>query len=109
MAPFESLLDRVEVKRKDIRKYKRNFQQQNFNPDAQTRATLDRAAKTAYKMSRAVGFEETFNGNSLRMYADRHWINPLDNMTPPTPFTTMDLSWMNVAEGYLDLDARMMK
>ena len=60
-------------------------------------------------MSRVVGFEETFNGNSLRMYADRHWINPLDNMTPPTPFTTMDLSWMNVAEGYLDLDARMMK
>ena len=43
------------------------------------------------------------------MYADRHWVNPLDNMTPPTPFTTMDLSWMNVAGGYLDLDARMMK
>jgi len=51
-------------------KVQKNFQQQNFNPDAHTRAILDRAAKTAYKMSRVVGFEETFNGNSLRMYAD---------------------------------------
>jgi hypothetical protein len=80
---------------------------QPFNPDAHTRAILDRAAKTAYKMSRVVGFEETFNGNSLWMYADRHWVNPLDNMTPPTPLTTMDLSWMNIAGGYLNHDARI--
>ena len=86
-----------------------HYTKEVFNSDAHTRAILDRAAKTVYKMSRAVGFEETFNGNSLRMYADRHWVNPLDNMTPPTPFTTMDLSWMNVAGGYLNHDARMMK
>ena len=55
---------------------------QPFNPDAHTRAILDRAAKTAYKMSHVVGFEEAFNGNSLRMYADRHWVNPLDNSLP---------------------------
>lgn len=85
--------------RVNIRQYKRNFLQINFNPNEHARAILDRAAKTAYKMSRVVGFEETFNGNSLRIYADRNWINPLDNMTPPTPLTTMDRSWMNVAGG----------
>jgi hypothetical protein len=31
---------------------------QPFNPDAATRTILDRAAKTAYKMSRVIGFEE---------------------------------------------------
>lgn len=80
---------------------------QPFNPDAHTRAILDRAAKTAYKMSRVVGFEEAFHGNSLRMYADRRWVNPLDNVTPPGPNTTSDLSWKNVAGGYLDLDPRI--
>jgi hypothetical protein len=80
---------------------------QPFNPDAHARAILDRAAKTAYKMSRVVGFEEAFHGNSLRMYADRRWVNPLDNVTPPGPNTKLDLSWKNVAGGYLDLDARI--
>ena len=80
---------------------------QPFNPDAHTRVILDRAAKTAYKMSRVVGFEENFHGNSLRLYPDRRWINPMDNVTPPGPRTTIDLSWKNVAGGYLDLDARI--
>jgi hypothetical protein len=31
---------------------------QPFTPDANTRTILDRAAKTAYKMSRVIGFEE---------------------------------------------------
>ena len=35
---------------------------QPFNPDAQPRAILDQAAKTAYKMSRVVGFEEVVSG-----------------------------------------------
>jgi hypothetical protein len=38
-------------------------QGQPFNPDAATRAILDRAAKTAYKTSRVVGFEEVVNGH----------------------------------------------
>jgi hypothetical protein len=80
---------------------------QPFTPDAKTRATLDRAAKTAYKMSRVIAFEEVLNGGSLRMYSDRRWINPMDNVTPPNPRTTLDLSWKNVAGGYLDLDARI--
>jgi hypothetical protein len=80
---------------------------QPFKPDASTREILDRAAKTGYKMSRVVAFEETLNGGSLRMYPDRQWINPMDNITPLGPRNTMDLSWNNVAGGYLSLDARI--
>jgi hypothetical protein len=80
---------------------------QPFAPDARTREILDRAAKTAYKMSRVVGFEEVLNGGSLKVYPDRRWINPLDNVTPPSTRNALDLSWKNVAGGYLDLDARI--
>ena len=80
---------------------------QPFNPDASTRAILDRAAKTAYKMSRVIGFQEELNGGSLRVYPDRRWTNPLDNVTPLGPHNTLDLSWKNVAGGYLALDARI--
>jgi hypothetical protein len=80
---------------------------QPFTPDAHAQEILDRAAKTGYEMSRVVGFEDTLNGGSLKMYADRHWVNPLDNVTPPSPRTTMDLSFMNVAGDYLALDARI--
>ena len=80
---------------------------QPFNPDAHRREILDRAAKTAYKMSRVIGFEEVLNAGSLLVYADRHWLNPLDNATPPNPHTAMDLSWTNAAGGYLCLDARI--
>jgi hypothetical protein len=81
---------------------------QPFTPDAHTREILDRAAKTGYKTSRVIGFEEVLNGGSLKMYPDRRcWVNPMDNVTPPSPRTTMDLSFKNVAGGYRDLDARI--
>jgi hypothetical protein len=80
---------------------------QPFAPDARTRAILDQAARTGYKMSRVVGFEEQANGGSLRVYADRRWINPIDNVTPPGPGSARDLSWTNTAGNYLDLDARI--
>lgn len=79
---------------------------QPFSPDEKTRAILDRAAKTAYKMSRVIGFEDALNNNSLRSYADRRWVNPIDNITPPGPTSMRDLSWTNLAGGYLDIDAR---
>jgi hypothetical protein len=80
---------------------------QPFAPDARMREILDRAAKTAYKMSRVVGFEEVLSGGSLKVYQDRHWVNPLDNVTPPGPRKTLDLSWKNVSGGYLDPDPRI--
>ena len=80
---------------------------QPFTPDAHTREILDRAAKTAYKTSRVIGFQDVVGDRSLRIYSDRRWVNPMDNLTPPGPRTTLDLSWMNVAGGYRDLDARI--
>jgi hypothetical protein len=50
------------------------------------------AASSAYKTSRVIGFEEVLSGRSLRMYSDRRWINPIDNVTPPGPRTTLDFS-----------------
>lgn len=79
---------------------------QPFAPDAKTRTILDRAARTAYKMSRVIGFEDVLSGSSLQIYSDRRWINPLDNATPPNPKTALDLSWKNVSEGFFNFDAR---
>jgi hypothetical protein len=78
-----------------------------FEPDAKTRAILDHAAKTAYKMSRVIGFEEMVGGRSLRIYPDRRWINPMADATPENLGGPFDLSWRRVAGGYLDLDARI--
>ncbi len=78
-----------------------------FEPDAKTRAILDHAAKTAYKMSRVIGFEDVVAGRSLRIYPDRRWINPMADATPEHLGGPFDLGWRRVAGGYLDLDARI--
>ncbi|MBR1162646.1 DUF1254 domain-containing protein [Bradyrhizobium elkanii] len=80
---------------------------QPFDPDANTRAILDRAAKTAYKTSRVIGREENAGGRSLRVYPDRRWLNPFADGTPLNPSGALDLAWMNVASGYTDLNARI--
>jgi len=80
---------------------------QPFNPDAQVRAILDRAAKTAYKTSRVIGFEEAIGGRSYRVYPDRRWINPIADGTPSNPGGALDLAWNRTAGRYLDLDARI--
>jgi len=79
---------------------------QPFEPDAHTRAILDRAAQTAYKMSRVIGFQDALNGGSIRVYPDRLWTNPLDNITPRNPRNSINLSWENLAGNYLDFDSR---
>ena len=78
-----------------------------FTPDAHTRTILDRAAKTAYKMSRVIGFQDELNGGTIRVYPDRHWTNPADNLAPRTPRNTIDLSWENIAGNYLAFDSRI--
>ncbi|WP_452101155.1 DUF1254 domain-containing protein [Bradyrhizobium monzae] len=80
---------------------------QPFTPDAQAREVLDRAAKTAYKMSRVLGFEDVVGGRSYRIYPDRHWTNPFADGTPSKPFGPLNLSWINTAGEYLALDARI--
>lgn len=56
-----------------------------FAPDPAMRAILDRAAKTAYKTSRVVGFEDAISGRSFRVYPDRRWLNPVPDGTPSNP------------------------
>ena len=81
---------------------------QPFNPDAHTRVILDRAAKTAYKMSRVVGFQETVSGRSFRVYPDRRWLNPMADATPDNPMGSFDdYGFRRTAGGYLDLDMRI--
>ena len=78
-----------------------------FTPDTKTRAILDRAARTGYKMSRVIGFEQMVSGRSFLVYPDRHWLNPVADGTPSNPGGPLDLSWNRKAEGYLDLDTRI--
>ncbi|MBI5582273.1 MAG: DUF1254 domain-containing protein [Deltaproteobacteria bacterium] len=78
-----------------------------FKPDARTREILDRAAKTAYKMSRVIGFQEAVSGRSFRVYPDRRWLNPMADATPANPAGPFDLGWRRTAGGYLDLDTRI--
>ena len=80
---------------------------QPFAPDAHTRDILDKAAKTGYKTSRVIGFEEKVSGQSYRMYPDRLWLNPFADGTPDNPTGIKNLAWENVAGGYLDLGARI--
>jgi len=80
---------------------------QPFNPDAQTREILDRAARTAHKMSRVIGFQDTVSGRSFSVYPDRRWINPMADATPANPGGPFDLGWRRTAGGYLDLDTRI--
>jgi hypothetical protein len=81
---------------------------QPFNPDAKTKAILDAAAKTGYKMSRVVGFEDKVSGNSYVTYPNRHWLNPFANATPENPMGSfVDLAMLRKDGGYTDLDNRL--
>jgi hypothetical protein len=82
---------------------------QPFNPDAATREILDKAAKTGYKMSRVVGFEEKVAGRDFRIYPDRRWVNPVADATPQNPGGPFDVdgAWRRKAEGYTDLETRI--
>lgn len=80
---------------------------QAFNPDARTKAILDKAAKAAYKMSRVIGFKDSVSGRSFKVYPNHQWVNPLAGATPDNiggPFA--DLSWKRKDGGYTDIDVR---
>jgi hypothetical protein len=80
---------------------------QPFNPDPHTRDILDRAAKTGYKTSRVIGFQEVVSGRSFRVYPDRRWLNPFADGTPENPAGPFDLAWRRKDTGCLDLDTRI--
>ena len=78
-----------------------------FKPDDAARATLNAAAKTGYKMSRVIGRMSEVNGRDYRVWKDRQWINPVNNMTEPGPEKTMDLSFRNRAAGFTEIEPRI--
>jgi len=49
---------------------------QPFKPDAHTRSILDRAARTAFDMSRALSYETRQQAPGQSYYPDRQWMNP---------------------------------
>jgi hypothetical protein len=79
-----------------------------FNPDAKTRGILDSAAKTGYKMSRVVGFQDKVSGRSYVAYPGRHWLNPFSDGTPANPMGAFaNLGLLRKDGGYIDLDNRL--
>lgn len=72
-----------------------------FAPDARTRGILDRAAATAYQMSRVLATDVELDGISYRLYPDRHWLNPTASGT------SFDLTWRRLNAGPRLLDARI--
>jgi hypothetical protein len=78
-----------------------------FQPEEHMQGILDRAAKTAYKMSRVIAFDEVVSGRSFRKYPDRQWLNPMADATAENPSGKLDLSWRRVDRGgALDVDCR---
>jgi len=79
-----------------------------FNPDAKTRAILDAAAKTGYKMSRVIGPESNVSGTSYVAYPGRHWLNPMADGTPDNLTGSFsDTQWTKRDGNYTDLNARI--
>ena len=78
----------------------------DFAPDDATRALLDAAAETGYKTSRVIGFQHGLNGEDFRVYDDRQWLNPVNNVSARWPDVPVGLDWMSADAGYRELDAR---
>jgi hypothetical protein len=79
---------------------------QPFSPDARTKQLLSDAAMTVYKMSRVIGLQNSNSGADFRVYNDRQWGNPINNLGSRWPHSLVDLSFMSTAGGFRALDAR---
>jgi hypothetical protein len=78
-----------------------------FEPNAETRAILNAAAKTAYKTSRVVGQMSEIGGRDLTVWKDRQWLNPINNVSEPGSDKTMDLAWRNKKAGFTEIEPRI--
>jgi hypothetical protein len=77
-----------------------------FQPDARTKAILAKAAQTGYKTSRVIGMESKLGGADFRVYADRQWLNPINNLTSRWPDSAVDLGFTERKHGFRSLDGR---
>jgi hypothetical protein len=50
---------------------------QPFEPDEYTKAILDNAVKTAFKMSKVLAFHVILAKPAARIYQDRQWTTPI--------------------------------
>ena len=81
---------------------------QPFSPDEKTKAILDAAAKTAYKMSRIIGPMPNVSGSSFIVYPGKHWLNPMASGTPDNLTGQFsDTAWTRRDGDYTDLNARI--
>ena len=80
---------------------------QPFKSDAKSKAMLDAAAKTAYNMSRVIGTMLEINGRDYRVWKDRQWINPINNISEPGPEKTLYLSFRNKKAGFTEFMPRI--
>jgi hypothetical protein len=78
----------------------------SFEPDARTSKIMADAAATAYKTSRVLGLQGTIGDSDLRVYPDRQWVNPINNMHSRWPDSLVDLSFAAADGGVRALDAR---
>jgi hypothetical protein len=78
-----------------------------FEPDAAAKATLNAAAKTGYKMSRAIGLQPSVGGRDYHVWKDRHWVNPVNNAADPGPDKPLGLDFRNKVVGFTELEPRV--
>ncbi|MDH4981198.1 DUF1254 domain-containing protein [Hyphomicrobium sp. D-2] len=78
-----------------------------FKPDAATKSMLNAAAKTAYKTSRVIGLQDGIAGESYKVWADRQWINPVNNAKYPGPEKPSTLAFENKAGGFYEIEPRV--
>lgn len=81
-------------------------QGESFEPTEHEQKILNAAATTAYKMSRVIGMEEQVGDVDFRVYEDRQWLNPINNLDSRFPDSHVDLSWVDSELGYRNVDAR---
>ncbi|NOV23249.1 DUF1254 domain-containing protein [Cupriavidus necator] len=77
-----------------------------FEPDGGTTKILDAAARTGYNMSRVIGLQNRSGSTDYRVFADRQWVNPVNNLSSRWPNAPLDLAFQSNQGGYRDLDAR---
>jgi hypothetical protein len=79
---------------------------QPFKPDAHTKEILSKAAQTGYKTTRVLGMESKLGDADFHVYADRQWLNPVNNLSSRWPNAYTDLSFADRKHGFRNLDAR---